>query len=156
MWLPVDNSNWCDKLYLLKFINDGGRQNVFAFLLTLLILCAVVIMIIVLLQAGKGGGLAAMGGGMGTETFIGGRQAATLLVRSTWVAGGIFLGLAFVLSIYSSRQRQPEPILRGEFQEAPQPIAPTPDLPAPGAQPPGAPDAPTEPPGAVPPIPDGG
>ena len=35
----------------------------------------------VLLQAGKGGGLAAVGGGASTDTFIGGRQAATLLTQ---------------------------------------------------------------------------
>src|SRR5690606_40292473 len=50
--------------------------------------------ILVLLQAGKGGGLAAMGG-VGTETFIGGRQAATILTKASWVMGGLFMALAF-------------------------------------------------------------
>ncbi len=100
----------------------------FGILLALLILDGLLLMVIVLLQAGKGGGLAAMGGGgAGTETFLGGRQAATLLTRATWVTGAIFLSLALVLSIMSSRQRRPESILRQEFEQTqaqPQPVLP--------------------------------
>src|SRR5690606_40740857 len=99
----------------------------FGFLLTLLILDGLLLMVVVLLQAGKGGGLAAMGGGAGTEMFFGGRQAATLLTRATWITGGIFLFLALVLSIMSSRQRIPESILQQEFRQtapAPQPVLP--------------------------------
>ncbi|HEX7118584.1 MAG TPA: preprotein translocase subunit SecG [Longimicrobiales bacterium] len=133
----------------------------FGFLLTLLILDGLVLMAVVLLQAGKGGGLAAMGGGAGTETFLGGRQAATLLTRTTWVTGGIFLFLALVLSIMSSRQRLPESILQQEFQQtapAPQPVIPGVQQPEGAAQPetgaattspaaatPGTQDPPTQP-----------
>ncbi|HEX7049620.1 MAG TPA: preprotein translocase subunit SecG [Longimicrobiales bacterium] len=98
----------------------------FGILLTLLILDGILMTVVVLLQSGKGGGLAAVGGGAGTETFIGGRQAATLLTRATWVTGGIFLFLALVLSVMSSRREQPESVLQGEFQTAP---APQPVLP---------------------------
>src|SRR5688500_12717393 len=70
--------------------------------------------VVILLQAGKGGGLASMGGGAGTDTLIGGRQAATLLTKATWVSGGLFLTLALLLSLLSSRQTTPsESILRG-------------------------------------------
>ncbi|MBI4545708.1 MAG: preprotein translocase subunit SecG [Gemmatimonadetes bacterium] len=104
------------------------RTGVFNFLLILLLLDGLLLMVIVLLQAGKGGGLAAVGGGAGTETFIGGRQAATLLTRATWVTAGIFLLLALMLSVMSSRRtRQPEPVLRQEFPQtapAPQPVLP--------------------------------
>ncbi len=101
----------------------------FAFLLALLILDGILMMVIVLLQSGKGDGLAAMGGApMGTDSFIGGRQAATLLTKATWVSSGLFMALAFLLSIMSSRQQQPTSILRGEFQQqtapAPQPVLP--------------------------------
>ncbi len=101
----------------------------FAFLLALLILDGILMMIIILLQSGKGDGLAAMGGApMGTDSFIGGRQAITLLTKATWVTAGLFMFLAFVLSILSTRQTRPQSILRGEFQQqqapAPQPVLP--------------------------------
>lgn len=98
----------------------------FGLLLTLMLIDGALLAVIVLLQSGKGGGLASMGGGMGTDTLIGGRQAATILTKATWVAGGVFLFLALALSIVSSRQRAPESILRGEFQPAQQQAAPAP------------------------------
>lgn len=120
----------------------------FGLLLTLLILDGILLIAVVLLQAGKGGGLAAMGGGAGTEAFIGGRQAATLLTRATWITGGIFLFLSLVLSVMSSRREQPESILREEFRQtvpaAPQPALPGIQQPAePGAQ--GTPDTSAQP-----------
>jgi preprotein translocase subunit SecG len=116
---------------------------VFAFLLTLLILDSLLLTVIVLLQAGKGGGLAAMGGGAGTDSFIGGRQAATLLTKATWAAGAAFLVLALWLAILSSRARTPESVLQQEFRQT----TPTPQPVLPGVQPadqPGAP-APAQP-----------
>lgn len=90
------------------------------FLLTLLILDALLLMVVVLLQAGKGGGLAAMGAaGAGSDTLFGSRQAATLLTKATWWTGGIFLGLAFALSLMSGRGGQPESILRSVTPTAP-------------------------------------
>ena len=101
----------------------------FGLLLTLLILDGILLVVVVLLQAGKGGGLAAMGGGgAGTDTFMGGRQAAGVLTKATWTTGAIFLGLAVVLSILSSRSQEDAPLLRDEFRQsapaAPQPILP--------------------------------
>jgi preprotein translocase subunit SecG len=111
-------------------------QTVYGFLLVVLLLVGIFMTVIVLLQAGKGGGLAAMGGGGGTagDSLIGGRQAATLLTKSTWISGGLFLFLALTLSVMSSRQAGPAgSILRGQFQ-APA-TAPTPVLPGVGEQP---------------------
>jgi preprotein translocase subunit SecG len=117
----------------------------FGFLLVLLILVGAFLTVVVLLQSGKGGGLAAMGGtGAGTDTLIGGRQAATLLTKATWVSGGLFLFVAFVLAVMSSRQTTPQSILRGQFQPAP--AAPQP-LQLPGTRPAEQPPA-----GATPPA----
>jgi preprotein translocase subunit SecG len=105
-------------------------------LLALLVLDGLFMGVVILLQSGKGGGLAAMGGGAAaTEGILGGRQATTVLTRATWTAGGIFMFLALVLSILSSRAQQPESILLNEIQQsapAPEPLLPG----APGETPP--------------------
>ena len=98
-----------------------------AFLVVFLILVGLFLIGVILLQAGKGGGLAAVGGGASTDNFIGGRQAATLLTRSTWIGGGIFLVLSLVLAVVSSRgNAAPDSLLQREFQQgpaaAPQPL----------------------------------
>lgn len=116
----------------------------FTFLLALLMLDGFLMMVVVLLQSGKGDGLAAMGGAsMGTDSFIGGRQAATLLTKATWVTAGLFMLIAFSLSILSSRQVKPQSVLRGEFQQqtapAPQPVLPGATPVRPGAATPAAP-----------------
>jgi preprotein translocase subunit SecG len=126
----------------------------FGFLLVVLLLVGLFMTVVVLLQAGKGGGLAAMGGAGGTaaDGLIGGRQAATLLTKSTWISGGLFLFLALTLSVVSSRQAGPQgSILRGQFQAAPA-AAPTPVLP--GAEAPGATETPAGP-AAAPVQPEG-
>ncbi len=113
----------------------------FGFFLTLLVLDGIFLAIVILLQAGKGGGLAAMGGGVtATEGVLGGRQAATFLVRSSWTAGAIFMVLALILAILSSRSQQPGSILQQDFQQVP--TQPTPVIPGggtPPAQDPGPP-----------------
>ena len=97
-------------------------------LLALLVLDGLFLGVVILLQSGKGGGLAAMGGGVSaTEGILAGRQATTVLTRATWTAGGIFMGLALVLSILSSRAQQPQSILLDDIQQtapAPEPILP--------------------------------
>lgn len=118
----------------------------FGLLLTLILIDGAFLAVIILLQSGKGGGLASMGGGMGTDTLIGGRQAATILTKATWVAGGVFLVLALALSIVSSRQRTPTSVLQSEFQRSQQQAAPAP-IQVPGTEqaepaPAGAPTAP--------------
>jgi preprotein translocase subunit SecG len=120
---------------------------VFGFLLAVLLLIGFFMCVVVLLQAGKGGGLAAMGGAGTSDNLIGGRQAATLLTKSTWVSGALFLFLALVLSIMSSRQTSQESILRGQFPAtAPQPLLPGTEA---------APSA-TTPEGGAAPAPEGG
>ncbi len=102
----------------------------YGFLLAILVLDGIFLGIVILLQSGKGGGLAAMGGGAAmTEGILGGRQATTMLTRSTWVSGTIFMVLALVLSIMSSRARQPESVI----QVNPPATAPAPEPVLPGA-----------------------
>lgn len=100
-------------------------------LLVLLIVDAAILATAILLQAGQGGGLASLGGGSGTELVMGGRQAVTLLHKITWWCGGMFLTLALVLSLLSSRGAE----LRSVIQETvppPTPVQPAP-LPLPAA-----------------------
>jgi preprotein translocase subunit SecG len=101
----------------------------FGLLLAVLILDGILLGVVVLLQSGKGGGLAAMGGGAAaTDGILGGRQATTVLTRATWTTGSVFMLLALVLSIMSSRATLPESILRQDAQPtapAAQPILPT-------------------------------
>lgn len=100
----------------------------FPFLITVISLLATFLCLIILIQSGKGGGLAASFGGASssTDSFMGGRQAATALTKMTWIGGGGFLFLALVLAVLSSRPRTvPESILRegvqgqSTFPEAP-------------------------------------
>ena len=74
----------------------------------------------VLLQSGKGGGLAAEFGGTSSssESFLGGRQAASLLTRASWVTGGVFLGLSLILTILSARTLAPTSVLESQFRPA--------------------------------------
>lgn len=101
----------------------------FAFLIAVISLVAVVICVSILLQSGKGGGLASAFGGASssTDSFLGGRQAASVLTKTTWVGGGLFLALALLLAILSSRGAgTPESILRqGMESSAPLPESPT-------------------------------
>ncbi len=110
----------------------------FGILIALLILNCVVLATVVLLQAGKGGGMAALGGGASTDSFIGGRQAVTILTKMSWWCGGIFLGLSLVLAGMSARGSAPRSVLEEDLG-APQPvqIAPPPiDLQPAETQPP--------------------
>jgi preprotein translocase subunit SecG len=94
----------------------------------ILILDSVILAVAVLLQAGQGGGLATMGGGAGTETIMGGRQATTLLTKVTWWTAGIFLFLSLVLTFMTQSGSQVRPLLEGQGQQQqqqPAPIAPT-------------------------------
>ena len=91
----------------------------FTILTVLISLLALFLIAIILLQSGKGGGLAAEFGGASssTDSIMGGRQAANVLTRATWSGGGLFLGLALLLTIISARGTGPaESILRSEFQ----------------------------------------
>jgi preprotein translocase subunit SecG len=101
----------------------------FGLLLTILIIDAILLMVVILLQAGTGGGLAAMGGSASTDTLLGGRQATTILTRATWWMGGIFLGLALILTGVGSGGPAPQSVLDTEPVTAPTPVAPPTQLP---------------------------
>jgi preprotein translocase subunit SecG len=94
----------------------------------ILILDSLILATAVLLQAGQGGGLATMGGGAGTETIMGGRQATTLLTKVTWWTAGIFLFLSLVLTFMTQAGTQVRSVLEGQAQQqqAPTPVTPTP------------------------------
>ena len=100
----------------------------YGILVGILILDALILATAVLLQAGQGGGLASMGGGAGTETIMGGRQATTLLTKVTWWTAGIFLFLALVLSFMTQSGSQVRSVLEGggPGQQAPAPVQNTP------------------------------
>ena len=85
----------------------------YTFLVILLVLDSLVLVVAILLQSGKGGGLAASFGGAtsAADSLIGTRQAGNLLTRASWWCGGIFLFLAFVLQIASTRTRVPASVL---------------------------------------------
>ena len=121
----------------------------YGFLLAAMVLDGIFLSVVILLQAGKGGGLAAVGGGSSmTDGVLGGRQATTVLTRATWTAGTIFMVLALVLSIMSSRATTPESIIQ---IDAPAPTTqPEPVLPGTGTDaPPVVPEG-----GATPPDPE--
>lgn len=98
-------------------------------LLTLLIIDSVILIAAVLLQAGKGGGLAASFGGVtsSADAILGTRQAGNILTKLSWWCGGLFLGLAFMLSLASAQRSAPRSILDQTF--TPQPISTSPAVP---------------------------
>src|SRR5213083_2213571 len=98
--------------------------RMYTVLVAILILDSLILTTAVLLQAGQGGGLATMGGGAGTETIMGGRQATTLLTKLTWWTAGIFLFLSLVLTFMSTSANQVRSVLEGQGQ-APTPVAPS-------------------------------
>src|SRR5258706_15744964 len=65
--------------------------RMYGILVGILILDSLILATAVLLQAGQGGGLAPLGGGAGTQTVLGGGQAAPLLTKGTWWAARVFL-----------------------------------------------------------------
>lgn len=95
----------------------------YTFLLVLLIIDSFVLVAAILLQSGKGDGLSASFGGVSSssDSLLGTRQAGNLLTKTSWWGGGIFLFLAFVLSLMSTQQRTPSSVLDQAFS---QPAAP--------------------------------
>jgi preprotein translocase subunit SecG len=90
-------------------------------LLFLLVIDSFVLLAAILMQAGQGGGLAATFGGSSSsaDTIFGSRQAGNLLTKASWWSGGLFLALAFMLSLASSRGTQPQSVLDNAFQNPP-------------------------------------
>ena len=95
-------------------------------LITLLAIDSVLLIAAVLLQSGKGGGLAASFGGVtsSADAIMGTRQAGNLLTKLSWWFGGIFLGLAFLLSMTSRNVSAPRSILDQTFTPPPAQTAP--------------------------------
>lgn len=92
----------------------------------ILLIDAVILMVAVLLQAGKGGGLAAsFGGASAGDALFGARQAGNLLTKTTWWSAGVFLFIAFVMQIMSTRSSGPTSVLDQSFAPAPA-VAPAP------------------------------
>ena len=93
----------------------------YTFLLVLLIIDSVVLVTAILLQSGKGDGMSASFGGVSSssDSLMGTRQAGNLLTRTSWWGGGLFLFLAFVLSLMSTQQRAPSSVLDQTFTPAP-------------------------------------
>ena len=119
----------------------------YTFLVAMIIIVALLLSVIILMQSGKGGGLAAEFGGASssTDSFIGGRQAANVLTRSTWILGGVFLGLAMLLGVMTARRSGPvESILRSEFEQTAPTDQPTSVLDTEQRTPTGISDAPPE------------
>ena len=100
----------------------------YTFLLVLLVIDSIVLIAAILLQSGKGSGLAASFGGVSSsaDSLLGTRQAGNLLTKASWWGGGIFLFLAFVLSLSTARSRTPKSVLDDAFTQptsAPAPAA---------------------------------
>lgn len=107
-------------------------------LVTLLAIDSVLLIAAVLLQAGKGGGLSASFGGVSSsaDSIMGTRQAGNLLTKLSWWFGGIFLGLAFLLSLTSRGAGAPRSILDQTFTPPPAQTTPaTTPQPAPNVLP---------------------
>jgi preprotein translocase subunit SecG len=109
----------------------------YTILLVLLIIDSIVLVAAVLMQAGQGGGLAATFGGVSSSasSLFGTRQTGNLLTKASWWCGGIFLGLAFMLSLASTRSRGPRSVLDNAFPTAPATTAPPTTTPAVPLQP---------------------
>jgi preprotein translocase subunit SecG len=90
-------------------------------LVTLLAIDSVLLIAAILLQAGKGGGLAASFGGVtsSADAILGTRQAGNLLTKISWWCGGLFLGLAFLISMVSGRTSGPRSVLDQTFNAPP-------------------------------------
>jgi len=95
----------------------------YTFLMVLLTIDSIVLIAAVLLQSGQGQGLAATFGGVSSSasSLFGTRQTGNLLTKASWWCGGIFLLLAFVLSLASTRGRAPRSVLDQAFPNAPAP-----------------------------------
>ncbi|MGI8546649.1 MAG: preprotein translocase subunit SecG [Gemmatimonadaceae bacterium] len=114
----------------------------YTFLLVLLVITSIVLIAAILLQSGKGQGLSASFGGASSspDAFIGMRQAGNLLTKISWWGGGVFLALAFILQLMSTRTRVPRSVLEGKLGA---PAAAVPPLP--NAAAPAVPFSPTSP-----------
>src|SRR5436190_7585032 len=97
-------------------------------LIVLLAIDSVILIAAVLLQSGKGSGLAAQFGGVtsSADAILGTRQAGNLLTKISWWGGGLFLAIAFALSLTTAHRGAPRSVLDQTFtppaQTAPPPV----------------------------------
>jgi preprotein translocase subunit SecG len=98
----------------------------YTFILVLLIIDSLILVAAVLMQAAKGGGLAATFGGASSssDSFVGTRQAANLLTKTSWWTGGIFIALSFMLQLMGQRSTAPKSVLDEPFSQPPAQTAP--------------------------------
>lgn len=68
------------------------------FLITIDVLVCFLLILVVLMQSGKGGVSNAFGIGGASQTIFGAGQAGNVLTRATWVLGGSFLLLSFLIA----------------------------------------------------------
>ena len=100
----------------------------YTFLIVLLTLDSLVLIAAILLQSGQGQGLAATFGGVrsSASSLFGTRQTGNLLTKASWWCGGIFLFIAFLLSLTSANGRAPRSVLDQAFPNAPAPTTTAP------------------------------
>jgi preprotein translocase subunit SecG len=104
----------------------------FNVLLTLMLIDGLLLGAVILMQAGQGGGLASLGGGTASQV-LGGRQATSILTRMTWWTGGIFMGLALLLTITNSSRRRGASDVAKQLQQQSRGQQELPAAPLPGA-----------------------
>lgn len=95
-------------------------------LVTLDVIVCFLLILVVLMQSGKGGVSNAFGIGGASQTIFGAGQAGNVLTRATWILGGTFLFLSFLIAyIGGSGAGRPtrsilEPAARPTSTQAPQ------------------------------------
>lgn len=104
----------------------------FNVLLTLMLIDGLLLGAVILMQAGQGGGLASLGGGTASQV-LGGRQATSILTRMTWWTGGLFMGLALLLTLTNSARRSGASEVAKQLQQQSRGQQELPAAPLPGA-----------------------
>lgn len=108
-------------------------MSVITFLLSaIFVISCFFLIFVVLIQKGEGGGLGGLAGGTAVDTAFGAKADMTWK-RATWVAAGLFIGLALVLGVL----KRPHSVVHNT---PPEPPAPPTSSSTPGA--PGTPGAP--------------
>jgi preprotein translocase subunit SecG len=120
----------------------------FNVLLTLMLIDGLLLGAVILMQAGQGGGLASLGGGTASQV-LGGRQATSILTKMTWWTGGLFMGLALLLTLSNSARSSGASDVAKQLQQQSRGQQELPSAPLPGAT--TAPPATTTPPASTPP-----
>ena len=100
------------------------------FLIVLHTIISVLLITVVLMQASQGGGLSGTFGGNAASSMLGGQNAGNVLSRiTTWLAT-LFLTLAVLISVLTSKSDSSTSSLVKDAAEGRQNIAPTELMPA--------------------------